>query len=63
MPSTISTPLSARVPNEQAAAFRRQAARFGLTPSMALATLVAGALIIEQQRPGDVADVREVRSS
>lgn len=59
MSSTTTTPIAARIPNEHAAAFRRQAARYGLTPSKAIATLVAGALAIEAdqehtgQRPGE----------
>lgn len=44
MPSTITKPISARVPNDQVVAFREQAERSGLTVSRALATLVAGAL-------------------
>ena len=48
VPSSTTTVIGVRVPNEQAAAFRRQAARFGLTPSGAAAALVAGALAIEQ---------------
>lgn len=56
MPSTITSPISARVPNEQLAAFREQAARYGVTPSMAIATLVASALIVEQLPPGEAAD-------
>lgn len=47
LPSTITTVVAARMPNELAADFRRQAARFGLTRSEALAALVAGAVAVD----------------
>ena len=48
MASTISTTITARIPNEDAAALRDQAARFGLSPSKAIAALIRGAVLIEQ---------------
>ena len=39
--------ITARVPAEDADAFRAQAARFSLRPSQAVAALVAGALAVE----------------
>jgi antitoxin component of RelBE/YafQ-DinJ toxin-antitoxin module len=47
MASTVTTPVAARIPNELVEPFRSQARRFGLTPSQAIATLVAGALAVE----------------
>jgi hypothetical protein len=49
LPSTVTTTIAARVPNAELIAFRRQAARYGLTPSKALAALVAGTLAIERE--------------
>lgn len=49
MPSTVTTPIHARVPHDQAAAFRAQAERYGLTTSSAIAALVAGALAVDPQ--------------
>jgi hypothetical protein len=49
LPSTVTTVVAARVPNDEVLAFRRQAARYGLTPSKALAALVAATLAIERE--------------
>lgn len=56
MSSTVTTTIAARIPNADAAAFRRQAARYGLTPSRAIEALVAGALAVEQQSPSQRKD-------
>jgi hypothetical protein len=53
MPSTVTTPVAARIPNELVEPFRRQARRFGLTTSQAVAALIEGALLAERD---DVAD-------
>ena len=47
MPSKSSTPLGVRVPNHLLEPLRAQAARFGLTPSGAIAALVISALAVE----------------
>jgi hypothetical protein len=47
MASTVSEPVTARIAKSKAAAFRRQAARYGLTPSSAIAALVEAALAVE----------------
>jgi hypothetical protein len=49
LPSMVTSTVATRIPNEQVAAFRLQAARYGLTPSRALAALVAGTLAIERE--------------
>ena len=51
MPSTVTTPVAARIPNELVEPFRQQAQRFGLTPSRAVAALIEGALLVEGHRP------------
>lgn len=47
MPSTITRPIATRLTHAQREQFLEQAARFNLTPSAALAALVAGALAAE----------------
>jgi len=53
MASTITTTITARIPNEEAAAFREQARRHGLAPSQAACALIRGAVYYEQQRIGE----------
>ena len=62
MPSTVSKPITGRVPVEQAAAFRSHAARYGLTTSQAIAALVARANAVEQRyaAEGEDHDRREL---
>lgn len=44
MPSTVTSPVHSRIPNDQIPALRRLASRFGLTPSAAIAALVDAVL-------------------
>jgi hypothetical protein len=40
LPSTVTTPVVARVPNDQAALIKQHARRFGLSTSQAIAVLI-----------------------
>jgi hypothetical protein len=52
LPSTITRPVSGRVTHEEAAAFEAQAARYGLTRSEAVATLIRDALLVDRAAAG-----------
>jgi hypothetical protein len=60
VPSTVTTAISARIPNEQAAELREQATRHGLTVSRLVAGIVAtqlsagsGILVLDGHRNPD----------
>ena len=44
MPSTVTTPVATRIPNQYLPAVRDDAARFGLSTSKAVAMIIEGAL-------------------
>jgi len=46
VPSTVSTPVTARIPNEQLATLRRLAALIGTTPSSVIAVCVGQGLAL-----------------